>query len=141
MSRSALFFPMFAQFALTFWVAIYMYRTRVKAVKQGQMETRYFRTYNEGTPTDEVVKTGRHFTNLFEVPVLFFVACLFAIQINIDSALFLAMAWIFVAARYAQAYVHLGKNRIGPRIKTFGLGLFTMAAMWLYLFVEMLQFQ
>ena len=47
------------------------------------------------------------------------------------GTLTICMAWIFVAARYAHAYVHVTSNVVTTRFNLFGFGAFVLIAMWL----------
>jgi hypothetical protein len=40
------------------------------------------------------------------------------------------MAWAFVLARLAHAYVHVTSNHVMLRFKAYGAGLFVLIAMW-----------
>src|SRR5215471_9761222 len=65
---------------------------------------------------DEAAKATRHFSNLFEAPVLFYVACVTAIATRQVTLLTVMLAWAYVALRAAHAYIHLGANRLRQRI-------------------------
>ena len=44
-----------------------------------------------------------------------------------------ALAWVYVAARVAHAYVHLGGNRIRHRLRVYFFSCLVLLAMWIYL--------
>jgi hypothetical protein len=48
------------------------------------------------------------------------------------------MAWIFVLARLAHAYVHVTSNNLNQRGPVFGLGAIVLALMWLIFIVRIL---
>lgn len=123
-------YPMFALFLLVLIVFFLAVRARFSAVRSGRMKIKYFRAMNGDQPTVEVILTGRHFMNLFELPVLFYVACLSAIVLNQADAWMIGCAWAFVVFRYVQAFIHLTYNNILHRMIAFCLGVFILTIMW-----------
>jgi hypothetical protein len=51
-----LIYPMFAMFLLTFAVLVISFRTRVRAVKDGTISFKYFRTFSGENPPDDILK-------------------------------------------------------------------------------------
>lgn len=103
-------YPMFAMVVLTAVVLVTLFRARVAAVRQGQVPLAYFRIYQGGAEPESSAKAVRHLANLFETPVLFYVVCLAAMNTNVTGVAMQVLAWIYVAARVAHAYVHLGET-------------------------------
>ena len=126
-----LIYPMFALVVLTFVVGAITLITRINAVRSGKLDARYFKTYNVGVPTDAVTKTQRHFSNLFEVPVLFYSGCLAAMMVGAGGTWPQTWAWLFVAARASHAWIHIGRNKIYPRMASFLFGFVCVMALWL----------
>jgi hypothetical protein len=122
--------PMMAMAALTFCVGALLFTIRVRAVRSGKVKLKYFRTYNEGVSTALELKASQHFTNLFEIPVLFYVACMLGIFLPVQGNLIIAAAWIFFVSRIAHALAHIGPNRLLPRMISFFVGVFATIAMW-----------
>lgn len=79
MKDAALVYPMLAMVVLTACVLSTLFRRRTRAVKRGQLSSRFFRVYQGEVEPEEAAKATRQFANLFEAPVLFYVACLTAI--------------------------------------------------------------
>jgi hypothetical protein len=129
-----LIYPMFALVLLTFCVMLLSFRQRVNAVKKG-MSARYFKTYTEGTAPESLIKTDRHFINLFEVPVLFYAGCLAAMMVPVTGPVVLATAWLFVAARVVHAYIHIGPNKIFPRMSIHMVACATVLALWIQIVI------
>lgn len=127
-----LIYPMFAMFLLSALVLIKMFRTRVQAVQSGQVKMSYFKIYNQEVSSDEMIQASRHFTNLFEAPVLFYVVCLLGLLFS-EGTIFLILAWIYVISRYAHAYIHIGPNKIMWRMSAYAMSWLVLAAMWLLL--------
>ncbi len=127
----ALVFPMAALVALTFVVQIGVFRTRVAAVRRGDVKASFYKTFQgENTEPRKVAQFSRHYANLFEVPVLFYAAGITGLATGLGGALFVWLAWVFVIARALHALVHLGTNKINPRIGAHLLGWIAVLAMW-----------
>lgn len=71
MSDAALVFPMLALVVLTAAVLGILFSRRTRAVSQGRVSTRYFRSYQGEVEPEDAATASRHFSNLFEAPVLF----------------------------------------------------------------------
>lgn len=107
-----------------------MFLTRASAVKKGTVDFRYFKTYNEAKDLPiPMLLASRNFTNLFEVPTLFYMVCAFAlITQNVDGIL-LWEAWLYVALRYIHSVIHLTSNKIMPRMSVYGFSWVVLLAM------------
>jgi len=130
-----LIYPMFAMVLLSFFVLIRLFRSRVGAVRAGEIEKSYFRLYRGAVEPEATAKNSRHFSNLFEAPVLFYVACLAAMATQKGGALILALAWAYVLARIAHAMIHLGPNRLRWRVRAYFVSWLVLLAMWVVLVI------
>lgn len=126
---------MFAMVVLTAVVLVTLFRSRVGAVHRGLVSTAYFRIYQGEIEPESSAKPARHFANLFEAPVLFYVVCLAAMIVHFAGMGMQVLAWMYVAARVAHAYVHLGANRLRHRIRVYSFSWLVLLAMWIYLVV------
>lgn len=133
-----LVYPMCAMFALSVVVLAKMFMARYNAVKSGQMKLGYFKTFTGAECTEDVVKTGRQFTNLFEAPVLFYIACLIAMILPVEGFTFLVLAWVYVAVRIVHAYIHMGANKVMIRMRVYGVSWLVLIAMWILIFAKAL---
>ena len=105
-------YAMFAVVVLTYIIGIIALKARVNSVKSGAVKIKYFRTM-QGKPEtqeqsvtlpDEVIKSTRQFNNLFETPVLFYVAGVLYLSLGIDSLVAVYVTWVFVALRVCLLY-------------------------------------
>ncbi len=129
-----LIYPMAAMVLLTIIVLSRMVHGRVTAVRSGAVDARFYKTHQgENTEPREVAQNARHFTNLFENPVLFYVACVVAMVSGLGGLPMLVLAWLFVATRIVHAFIHLTTNRIPRRMVAYGVSWALLAAMWLWL--------
>ena len=129
--QNALVFPMAAMVLLTGLVLVRMVLGRVAAVKRGEVDSRFYKTQQGevGEPRKAAQHT-RHFVNLFESPVLFYVACLAAMITGLSTGVMVWLAWAYVVCRAVHAFVHLGSNSIPPRMAIYGASWIVLLAMW-----------
>lgn len=130
MSEYALVYPMAAMVLLTFIVLMRMVLGRVAAVRRGDVDARFYKTYQGDDEPRAAAQNTRHFVNLFENPVLFYAACVVAMITGQGTGLVFWLAWAYVAARILHAFVHLGSNKIPPRMAVYGVSWLLLLAMW-----------
>ena len=132
MSDFRLVYPMLAMVLLTVVVLIALFRSRVRAIREGHATVSYFRVF-QGSPEPEyAAKASRHFANLFEAPTLFYVGCLAAMIVGVRSPAVLWLAWAYVALRVVHAVIHLGGNRVRHRLRAYAASWLVLLAIWGY---------
>jgi hypothetical protein len=132
MSDYSLVYPMLALVLLTFGVAVVLFRARVRSVREGHTPVSYFRVLSGSPEPEFLAQPTRHFINLFEVPTLFYAACLAAMVVEATGTPALLLAWGFVAARLVHAWIHLGANRVRHRFRIYLIGWIFLLALWGY---------
>lgn len=135
-----MFYPMFALAILSIGVATYLFSLRVFMSKSGRVDPRLFKLNKSKEMPDILVQTSNNFSNLFEIPVLFYAACLTAIATSQQTITLQALAWLFVLSRIIHTYIHLTKNKIIPRLFAFISGVILVLIMWLVLFFQQIGF-
>jgi hypothetical protein len=125
-----LIYPMFALVLLTLIVLGVLFRRRVTAVREGKVSMGYFAIHQGGGEPEESAKAARHFSNLFEAPILFYAGCLAAMVTHDVGMLIQVLAWAYVAARVVHAIIHLGSNRIGNRVRAYFVGWLALTGLW-----------
>lgn len=132
-----IFFPIVAMVALVVFVVVRLGRSRVRAVRRRDISLRFFELYQGSEEPEELRALSRHFVNLFELPVLFYVACIVAyVSVQVDLWLVL-LAWFFVVSRYVHSYIHLTSNIVIQRFRVYGIGLAALVLMWLILTIHL----
>lgn len=125
-----LVYPMAAMVLLTAVVFVRMFLSRFGAVRAGEVSATYYKTYQGAEEPRASAQLSRHFINLFESPTLFYVACVVAMLIGQTGTLMLVLAWAYVAARAAHAWIHTGKNKMRPRMIVYLVSWIVLMAMW-----------
>jgi hypothetical protein len=126
-------YPMFAMVVLTFVVLIATATLRVRSVVQKDVSVDYYKLMSGYDAPDHVVKVGRQLSNLFEMPVLFYVAGLAYMLMGMESSGPITIAWLFVFARVAHAFVHVTYNNPLHRLVVFMAGNLCILLMWLWI--------
>ncbi len=130
-----LVYPMAAMVLMTSMVLFATFRRRVRAVRAGEADAGYYKTYQEGTEPRDVAQFSRHFVNMFEAPTLFYAACIVAMLIGESGLAIVVLAWSYVALRAAHALVHTGSNKLLPRMRVYMVSWVVLLAMWTLLVV------
>lgn len=132
MNPNLIYYPCMVLILWTFLIMLRMFICRVQGVRKGEINVRYFKTYNTGDNLPPLaVQASRNYSNLLEMPPLFFVICAFALITQSVDHLMLNLAWIYVGLRILHSIVHVTINKIVPRMTLFALScatLFFMAA-------------
>jgi len=130
----AILLPLFIQVLLVIAVGVVMAKRRQDAFKAG---THYrdiaLREPNWPKPA---LQAANSYANQFEMPVLFYVAVIVAIITRHADIVEVALAWVFVACRYLQAFIHVTSNQVRHRAIWFGLGSLAVIVMWVWLAIQ-----
>lgn len=128
-------YPMFALLLLTLGVAIYLLTLRTLAVRRREVSMSYFRLYHSAEPPPaKLIAASRHYDNLFQVPVLFYLACITALVLGVQGPL--ALAWGFVALRLIHTLIHLSYNNVLHRFLAFMASNLLLIAIWVTLAMQ-----
>lgn len=129
-------YPMFAMVALTFVVLICTATLRVRSVLRKEIPIKYYRVMAGYEAPEQVIKVGRQLSNLFEMPVLFYVAGLAYLALGLQIQGPVIVAWMFVLTRIAHAIVHVTYNNPLHRLIVFMAGNLCILVMWSWILVS-----
>ena len=132
MRQTAIFAPMFVMVLLTFIVWLKMYFSRVNEMKAKQIHPQ--KVAQDKDLRELLVDSAaaaNNFRNLFEIPVLFYAACLTAHVLILVDPLLVAMAWTFVILRIAHSFIQITYNRVMHRFYAYLMSSTMMWAMWI----------
>jgi len=129
-----LLLPLLAQVALTFIVMLIMYRKRVDEMKLKRVHPQRIRTRSKSKAllTDSE-SAADNFSNLFELPILFYTAILLTLILMVQDSILVILAWAFVISRYLHSFVHVSYNRVMHRFSVFVFSSFVLLAYWVRL--------
>src|SRR4051794_2963235 len=133
MILAPLFVLVLMTFVLSFWIPI----TSVPLLRSGEVrpEDVNLRQLNWPRPIQQV---NNCYTSQFELPVLFYVLTILAIISKHADLVFVVMAWLFVLARLAHAFIHVTSNDLNMRGPVFGIGALVLAIMWVIFVVRIM---
>ena len=129
---ASILLPMLTIVLLTFIGFIRMGAARGAAVKAGH-DPNYYKAHLGPPEPEATVAAVRHYGNLFELPTLFYAACLTAFVLPAVSMWTLIFAWVYVAARFVQSAIHMSYNNPSQRGGAFIIGVLAMLALWVNL--------
>ncbi len=134
MNNALMLYPMAALVLLTTICAVVMLRRRIAAARARTVHLDSFKTnqFDENAPA-LMLQAGRHYANLFEMPVLFYTASVATMALNLTDSVLVILAWLYVAARLLHTLIHMNANNVLHRLRAFGLSFLLLLAMWVYL--------
>jgi hypothetical protein len=130
-------YPVFAMFALVIGVFLRMAQVRFGAVRRGEMNPAFYRTYQGDEEPEHMRVVTRHFINLFEMPVLFYVVVVLTYVSHQTGTWMTLLAWAYVASRYFHTFVHLGSNDVLLRFRVYLGSALVLVTLWASLFVKL----
>jgi len=137
MSIAMILAPLFVQVLLTLAIGFGLAGLRGPLLVRGAVKPADVSLREPKWPP-RVMQFGYSFQNQFEVPVLFYVLTILALVTKHADVLFVALSWIFVLSRIAQAAVHVTSNNLRARGGFFGIGVLVLTIMWLIFMVRIL---
>ena len=137
MMFEAILIPLFVQVALTFALLFWMAALRGHDVRGGAVDLRNVALREPGWPA-RTTQVAYAFSNQFEVPVLFYVLVAFLMIMRHADVIFVALAWLFVAARIVQAAIHVTNNVVLRRGQAYAVSVLILLVMWVIFAVEIL---
>ena len=132
-------YPVFVMFLLVAAVLTRMGWLRVGAVLYGTMDVEFYKTYDKGEEPEAFRVVTRHFINLFEMPVLFYVGVIMAYVTQQVTFWLVGLAWAFVLLRLFHAYVHLTSNDVPTRLSGYASSGLMLLAFWISLFTQLMR--
>lgn len=138
MSSSSIFLPVLAMVALTFVVWLRMFATRVAQMKRDRIHPQSVALSSQMAAKVTDSRTSDNFRNLFELPVLFYLAMVFAAMSGFTDGVTLGLAWAFVVLRIAHSIIHCTYNRVMHRFTAYLLGGICLWLLWAWLAMALL---
>ncbi|MEP6391771.1 MAG: MAPEG family protein [Halioglobus sp.] len=134
---ASLALPMMAMMLLTLVVWLVMFVHRVGYANANGIDAQKMKTPSDVARLlpDEVSGSGNNFKNLFEIPVLFYVMCLYLSVFGQVSSLMVTCAWAFVALRAVHSFIHCSYNNVMHRFIAY---LASSVALWVMVVVAVI---
>ena len=131
---ASLALPMMAMLLLTLVVWVVMFIHRVGYASANGIDAQKMKTPSDVARLlpDEVSGSGNNFKNLFEMPVLFYVVCLYLTVFGQVTSLMVTCAWVFVGLRAVHSLIHCSYNNVMHRFIAY---LASSLALWIMVVV------
>ena len=137
MSIQLILLPVFVQVALTFALLFWMAFARRASLKRGETKVRDIALRQSAWP-EKPTQISNCYDSQFQLPPLFYVLVILAWATRQADLIFVVMAWIFVLARLAHAYVHTTSNHVPTRFWVFAVGMLVLLLMWIIFAIRIL---
>lgn len=126
-----LLIPLLALVFLTFLVWAYMYVTRLREIIGNSIDPQTLdtRVHGQALLTNSAAQAD-NLKNLFELPVLFYVAVLLTLVLMIQDQLLVQLVWGYVALRYVHSLVHCTYNRVMHRFIAYAASCLVLLIIW-----------
>ena len=126
-----LLYPLLIQVLLTFVVMFRMYSTRIAEIRAKGIRPQEIRTRQAfREKVTDSANSADNFSNLFEMPVLFYVAVLLALTLLLSDYLLVALAWLYVALRVVHSFIHCTYNAVLHRFNVFAASAVVLILIW-----------
>ena len=118
---------------LTVYTLVAMFLRRLGEIRARRISIGQFRTYEtEDQMPAHLLKASRHYKNLFEMPILFYVIVLFALVSKASDTTTSVLVIAFCLLRSWHTFIHLGANNVIHRMYLFAASLVSLICLWVY---------
>lgn len=129
----AIFLPAFAMVVLTLVVWLRMYTMRIAQMKRERIHPQAVATSAQSAARLTDSRAADNFRNLFELPVLFYLALVVAAIAGLATDATLALAWLFVLLRVVHSAIHCTYNKVMHRFQAYLAGGVVLWVLWAWL--------
>lgn len=133
-----IYLPALAMVVLTFAVWWRMYFARVGQMRRERIHPQKVATSAQASALLTDSRAADNFRNLFELPVLFYLALVVADRLDMVDGISVALAWAFVLLRVVHSAIHVTYNRVMHRFAAYVAGGMVLWLLWGYLAVGLL---
>ena len=137
MDKILIIYPILAVVLMNFIVMFHMRYMISKAIKNRDVEYKYFKAYESSVP-EYLLISRHHYKNFFEIPILFYLLCLVLYMIDDVSAIDLWIAWLFVVFKGVHSYIRITSNYVPYRAYSFFVCVFLLFGGWINLTIKIL---
>lgn len=130
-----LLYPVLVQILLTSIILMRTAYCRLQAIKNGHTKIKEVALGQNAWP-EAALKAANSFNNQFQLPILFYVAVILTLLLQINSQVLQILTWVFVTTRIFHAYVHVTSNHVPTRFRFFLAGVITLNIIWIFIAVQ-----
>ncbi|MGA9334289.1 MAG: MAPEG family protein [Rudaea sp.] len=133
MEPRLMFWPAAAMAALTFVVWLRMFFTRIAQMKRDRIHPQAVATSAQSAAKLTDSGAADNFRNLFELPVLFYLAVVISVQFAQVCLTTLVLAWLFVMFRILHSAIQCSYNKVMHRFYAYLAGGCVLWVLWIVL--------
>ena len=138
--QKLIFIPLLAQVLLTAFVWFSLFKTRIAEMKRSRINPQKLAVAADGVELlKPVAGPADNFKNLFEIPVLFYMAVIMLYVTQMVDAIFLTLAGVFVLFRYIHSFIHITYNHVMHRFFAYLVSTLTIWIMWAMIGIRLMQ--
>jgi len=119
--QTDIFLPFLGLMLLTLVVWVYMYVRRLGHIRQQRIDPQALTTPDRAAALipESAAYPAYNFSNLLELPILFYALCLYLFVTSQVDALYLGLAWLFVVLRVLHSAIHCTVNVVSWRFASY----------------------
>jgi hypothetical protein len=137
--NDAIFHPALAMVALTLAVWLRMYFSRIGEMRRERVHPQAVATSAQMAARLHDTRAADNFRNLFELPVLFYLALVVAALTAQAGTAVLVLAWLFVALRIVHSAIHCSYNKVMHRFQAYLAGCIALWLLWAVIAIGLLR--
>jgi hypothetical protein len=139
MSFNPILLPLLVMVFLTLLVWIYLFAVRIPEIKFKNVDPDDLKDRAEAHRLlTASAAASNNLKNLFEMPVLFYVAVMLMMLLLIQDTLLVQLAWAFVILRVIHSVVHCTYNRVMHRFIVYFISCLFLLLIWIRLALYLL---
>lgn len=121
-------------------VWLWLYKTRIAEMRKKRIKAQALANHADGEKLlQSVIEPSDNFKNLFEAPVLFYVAIITIYATQMADFVLVALASAFVLFRYLHSFIHISYNRVIHRFSVYIISTSILWLIWLLIAYRLLQ--
>lgn len=137
MEAERIFAPVLALVGWTLLVLLTIPFYRFKAGFAGKITPRDF-TYGESARVpDQTRIPNRHYMNLLEAPLLFYVVCVIMVLTQRVDDTAVMLAWVYFGLRMLHSLIHMTYNHVLHRLGVFATSTLVLGVIWARLVLQL----
>lgn len=140
MQQEIIFIPMLLLVLLKLQVWCYMYYTRISFFISNKIDAQSIAKSSESKKIlKDVSGPSDNLINLFEMPVLFYVAVITTYVTSLANGTLLVLASSYVVLRYVHSFIHATYNQVHQRFIIYIISTLVLWVYWILLASAILQ--
>jgi hypothetical protein len=133
MTGNLILLPAFAMVALTFAVLLRLMFTRIGYLRTQRIHPQRVANAAQMAALVPDTRAADNVRNLFELPVLFYLAVIVAFLTAQGGIVVMTLAWGYVILRCAHSFIHCTYNKVMHRFYAFLSSVIVLASLWVTL--------